>query len=70
VIRSTCGAYDGYDHYILKLTANPQAGMRYFAGRARSPQALERRVEAIQKTPYAIARVNLRFNWSSTLKME
>ncbi|MCX6218429.1 VOC family protein [Spirosoma sp.] len=47
-------AYDDYEHHTLKLTASPQAGMRHFAWRARSPQALQRRVEAIQRTPYAI----------------
>lgn len=47
-------AYDDYEHHTLKLTANRQPGMRHFAWRTRSPQALERRVAALRQTPYAI----------------
>ncbi len=47
-------AYDDYEHHTLKLTARPQAGMRHFAWRARSPQALERRVSAIKSTGFGI----------------
>lgn len=43
-------AYDDYEHHTLKLTASPQAGMHHFAWRARSPQALARRVAAIDAT--------------------
>jgi len=41
-------AYDDYEHHTLKLTAAKQPGMAHFAWRARSPQALERRVAAIE----------------------
>ena len=47
-------AYDDYEHHTLKLTASRQPGMQHFAWRARSPQALARRVAAIQQTPYAV----------------
>lgn len=43
-------AYDDYEHHTLKLTAANQPGMGHFAWRARSPQALQRRVEAIEAT--------------------
>ncbi|MEM7345295.1 MAG: catechol 2,3-dioxygenase [Chloroflexota bacterium] len=43
-------AYDDYEHHTLKLTTAKQPGMRHFAWRARSPQALQRRVEAIEAT--------------------
>ncbi len=43
-------AYDDYEHHSLKLTASSQAGMRHFAWRMRSPQALARRVVALEKT--------------------
>jgi catechol 2,3-dioxygenase len=41
-------AYDDYEHHTLKLTAAKQTGMGHFAWRARSPQALQRRMEAIE----------------------
>ena len=47
-------AYDDYEHHTLKLTASPQPGMRHYAWRARSPQALTRRVAAIDATGYGI----------------
>jgi len=47
-------AYDDYEHHSLKLTAHKHAGMRHFAWRARSEQALQRRVDAIQKTGLGI----------------
>ncbi len=43
-------AYDDYEHHTLKLTAADQPGMGHFAWRTRSPQALQRRVDAIEKT--------------------
>ena len=43
-------AYDNYEHHTLKLTAHKHAGMGHFARRAKSQQALERRVVAIEKT--------------------
>ena len=39
--------YEERYHHSLKLTAAPQAGLGHVAWRARSPQALERRVAAI-----------------------
>ncbi len=47
-------AYDDYEHHTLKLTANPTPGMRHFAWRARSAEALQRRVQAIQSTGIGI----------------
>lgn len=41
-------AYDDYEHHTLKLTASKQNGMGHYAWRARSPQALQRRVAAIE----------------------
>lgn len=43
-------AYDDYEHHTLKLTAARQPGMGHFAWRAASPQALQRRVAAIEAT--------------------
>jgi catechol 2,3-dioxygenase len=45
-------AYDDYEHHTLKLTAAKQSGLRHFAWRARSPQALQRRVAAIETSGY------------------
>ena len=41
--------WDDYEHHTLKLTASPIAGMGHFAFRATSPDALERRVAAIER---------------------
>jgi catechol 2,3-dioxygenase len=41
--------WDDYEHHTLKLTASPVAGMGHFAFRATSPDALERRVAAIER---------------------
>src|ERR1700735_3250231 len=38
--------WDDYERYSLKLTASKTSGMEHMALRARSPQALERRVAA------------------------
>jgi catechol 2,3-dioxygenase len=40
--------WDDYEHHTLKLTGSNQSGLGHFAYRARSPQALERRVAAIE----------------------
>ncbi|MEZ4707839.1 MAG: catechol 2,3-dioxygenase [Caldilineaceae bacterium] len=45
-------AYDDYEHHTLKLTAAKQSGLGHFAWRARSPQALQRRVAAIEASGY------------------
>ena len=42
--------WDDYEHHSLQLTASPKPGLGHFAFRAMSPQALQRRVEAIEKT--------------------
>ncbi len=47
-------AYDDYEHHTLKLTAASQPGIGHFAWRARSPQALQRRVEAIEAAELGI----------------
>src|SRR5205085_2013648 len=41
-------AWDDYEFHTLKLTASDTTGMRHVAYRASSPQALQRRVAAIQ----------------------
>jgi catechol 2,3-dioxygenase len=46
--------WDDYEHHSLKLTAAKTAGMRHFAFRTRSQQALERRVAALRGTEFAI----------------
>ena len=40
--------WDDYERYSLKLTASNTSGMEHMALRARSPQALERRVAALK----------------------
>jgi catechol 2,3-dioxygenase len=47
-------AYDDYEHHTLKLTANKHAGMKHFAWRTQSAEALARRVAAIEKSGYGI----------------
>jgi catechol 2,3-dioxygenase len=47
-------AYDDYEHHTLKLTASPKPGIRHFAWRARSVQALERRVAALEASGLGI----------------
>ena len=47
-------AYDDYEHHTLKLTANKQPGIGHFAWRARSPEALLRRVAAIEASGLGI----------------
>jgi catechol 2,3-dioxygenase len=47
-------AYDDYEHHTLKLTASKTSGMGHMAFRARSPQALERRVAALKGSGYDI----------------
>jgi catechol 2,3-dioxygenase len=41
-------AYDDYEHHTLKLTAHRHSGIGHFAWRARSKEALESRVKAIE----------------------
>ena len=47
-------AYDDYEHHSLKLTAHKHAGIGHFAWRARSQEALDRRVEAIKQSGFGI----------------
>lgn len=42
--------WDDYEHHSLKLTAAKLPGLGHFAFRARSPQALDRRVAALEKS--------------------
>jgi catechol 2,3-dioxygenase len=42
--------WDDYEHHSLQLTASAKPGLGHFAFRATSPQALRRRVAAIEKT--------------------
>src|SRR6516165_12522637 len=46
--------WDDYERHTLKLTASKTSGMAHMAFRARSPQALERRVVAIESSGYGI----------------
>ena len=42
--------WDDYEHHTLKLTAAPDPGLGHYAWRASSPQALQRRVAALEKS--------------------
>ena len=42
--------WDDYEFHTMKLTASKQAGMKHFAFRARSQEALQRRVVSIETT--------------------
>jgi catechol 2,3-dioxygenase len=42
--------WDDYEHHSLQLTASAKPGLGHYALRAASPQALERRVDAIEKS--------------------
>jgi hypothetical protein len=46
--------WDDYERYSLKLTASKTYGMEHMALRARSPQALERRVAALKGSGFDI----------------
>jgi catechol 2,3-dioxygenase len=46
--------WDDYEHHTLKLTASKTSGMGHMAFRARSPQALERRVAALKNSGHEI----------------
>jgi len=46
--------WDDYERYSLKLTGSKTSGMEHMALRARSPQALERRVAALKGTEFAM----------------
>src|SRR6201997_3942555 len=46
--------WDDYERYSLKLTASKTSGMEHMALRARSPQALERRVAALKGSGFEI----------------
>ena len=47
-------AWDDYERYSLKLTGSKTSGLGHAAFRARSPQALQRRVEALKASGLAI----------------
>ena len=42
--------WDDYEHHSLQLTASKTSGLGHYALRVASPQALQRRVEAIEKS--------------------
>ncbi len=44
--------WDDYEHHTLKLTASAKPGLGHYAFRASSPQALERRVSAIEQSGF------------------
>jgi catechol 2,3-dioxygenase len=46
--------WDDYERYSLKLTASTNSGMGHMALRARSPQALQRRVAALKGSGFEI----------------
>lgn len=43
-------AHEDFHHHTLKITESTDAGLGHVAWRARSPQALERRVQAVEAT--------------------
>jgi catechol 2,3 dioxygenase len=47
-------AFDDYERYSLKLTGAKTSGLGHVAFRARSPQALERRVKALKGSGYEV----------------
>jgi catechol 2,3-dioxygenase len=47
-------AWDDYERYSLQLTASHTSGLGHAAFRARSPQALQRRVQALEQSGLAI----------------
>ena len=42
--------WDDYEHHSLQLTASAKPGLGHYALRAASPQALRRRVDAIEES--------------------
>ncbi|MCL4247912.1 MAG: catechol 2,3-dioxygenase [Anaerolineae bacterium] len=46
--------WDDYEHHTLKLTANDQPGIGHMGWRTTSPQALERRAQAIEAAGYGL----------------
>jgi catechol 2,3-dioxygenase len=46
--------WDDYERYSLKLTQSPKPGLGHMAFRARSPQALERRVAALKGSEFEV----------------
>lgn len=42
--------WDDYEHHTLQLTGSPTSGVGHFAFRAVSPEALQRRVEALENS--------------------
>ncbi len=42
--------WDDYEHHSLQLTASPKPGLGHYAFRASSPQGLQRRVAAVEKS--------------------
>jgi catechol 2,3-dioxygenase len=47
-------AWDDYERYSLKLTGSHTSGLGHAAFRTRSPQALERRVKALQGSGFEV----------------
>src|SRR3982751_5266655 len=47
-------AWDDYERYSLQLTASKTSGLGHAAFRARSPQALQQRVQALQGSGYEV----------------
>jgi len=47
-------AWDDYERYSLKLTGSKTSGLGHAAFRARSPQALQRRVKALEGSGYGV----------------
>src|ERR1700733_9745504 len=47
-------AWDDYERYSLQLTASKTSGLGHAAFRARSPQALERRVAALKTSGLSV----------------
>ena len=52
-------AWDDYEYCSLKLTRSHSTGVGHIAYRASSPQALERRVKAIEASGYKVHGLSL-----------
>lgn len=50
--------WDDYAHHTLKVTASAVAGLGHCAFRATSPEALHRRVEAVERSGLGVGRVD------------
>ena len=57
--------WDDYEHHSLQLTDSEKPGLGHFAFRTMSPQALQRRVDAIEKS--GLGKSWKKVRWTSML---